>query len=140
MSEESNVPVDRWTRAYINIREAKRELGERFREEESALDEHLNKAKQMLIEHCKRSNQKGGTTIDGHSFSMQVKTRYVTQDWESLNKVILEHKVPELYEKRIHQGNMKQFLSENPEVLPAGMRTDSEYTIVVRRGKKNESK
>ena len=35
---------------------------------------------------------------------------------------------------------MKQFLSENPDILPAGMRTDSEYIIVVRRAKKNESK
>tara|TARA_R110002051_G_scaffold117637_7_gene191309 strand:+ start:665 stop:1084 length:420 start_codon:yes stop_codon:yes gene_type:complete len=139
MSNEDGVPLDRVVRAYINIRTAKRELGERYREEDHALDEQLNKAKNTLLQHCKDSKTKGGTTEDGHTFSRTVKTRYVTQDWVAFNKVILEHKVPELYEKRIHQGNMKQFLTENPDVLPAGLRADSEYTIVVRRGK-NEPK
>jgi hypothetical protein len=139
MTDENGVPVDRWVRAYINIREAKRELAERYREEDGSLDEQLNKAKGILLQHCKDSKTKSGTTEDGHTFTRQEKTRYVTQDWAALNKVILEHEVPELYEKRIHQGNMKQFLIENPDVLPAGLRADSEYIIVVRRGKKNES-
>jgi hypothetical protein len=42
-----------------------------------------------------------------------------------------------LLEKRLHQTNMKQFLEENPDLKPAGLNIDSEYTIVVRRGKNN---
>jgi hypothetical protein len=50
-------------------------------------------------------------------------------------KFMLEHEAPELLEKRLHQSNMKQFLEENPEVLPSGLNVDSEYTITVRRSK-----
>jgi hypothetical protein len=52
-----------------------------------------------------------------------------------MGKFILEHQVPDLLEKRIHQGNMKQFLEENPELLPPGLNSDSEYTVTVRRKK-----
>jgi len=48
---------------------------------------------------------------------------------------MLENQAPELLEKRIHQSNMKQFLEENPDLLPAGLNVDSEYTITVRRSK-----
>jgi hypothetical protein len=38
-----------------------------------------------------------------------------------------------LFEKRIHQGNMKQFLDEYPDKFPPGMLVDSKYKITVRR-------
>jgi hypothetical protein len=41
-----------------------------------------------------------------------------------------------LLEKRLHQTNLKQFLEENPELLPAGLQADRKYTVVVRRSKK----
>ena len=140
MSDQDGAPVDRYVRVYIKIRDTKKELAQQYREEDEALEEQLTKVKRVLLDYCRKSKQKGGTTDDGHTFTRQIKTRYVTQDWAAFNKVVLEHRVPELYEKRIHQGNMKQFLTENPDILPAGMRTDSEYIIVVRRSKKNESK
>jgi hypothetical protein len=40
-----------------------------------------------------------------------------------------------LLEKRLHQTNMRQFLEENPNLLPAGLMADSKYTVVVRRSK-----
>jgi hypothetical protein len=32
---------------------------------------------------------------------------------------------------------MKEFLSENPDLLPMGLNVESEYTVVVRRSKEN---
>jgi hypothetical protein len=46
---------------------------------------------------------------------------------------IAEHDAFELLEKRIHQTNMKQFLEENPDLHPAGLNVDSEYSVTVRR-------
>jgi hypothetical protein len=48
-------------------------------------------------------------------------------------KFILEHGVPEFFDKRLNQTNVKQFLEENPDLLPAGLNVDSEFTISVRR-------
>jgi hypothetical protein len=41
-----------------------------------------------------------------------------------------------LFEKRISQTNMKQFLEENPDKFPKGMLLDSAYKITVRRSNK----
>jgi hypothetical protein len=66
-------------------------------------------------------------------FYRGVATRYWTSDWESMGKFVVENNVPELLEKRLHQGNMKQFLEAHPDLLPPGLNVDSEYTITVRR-------
>ena len=47
-----------------------------------------------------------------------------------LNKFILENEVPELLEKRIHQGNIKQFLEDNPALLPAGLNCEMNTVTV----------
>jgi hypothetical protein len=45
----------------------------------------------------------------------------------------MENEAVDLLEKRIHQGNMRQFLEENRDLLPPGLNVDSEYTVTVRR-------
>jgi len=40
-----------------------------------------------------------------------------------------------LLERRIHQGNMKEWLQENPDKVPIGLNVDSRYDITVRRAK-----
>ena len=64
---------------------------------------------------------------------IKVKQKYWTSDWESMHKFILEHEVPEFLEKRLHQGAVKGFLEENPELLPKGLNVDSEYAVTVRK-------
>ena len=66
-------------------------------------------------------------------FYRTIKTRYWTNDWDSMNKFILKHEMPEFYEKRLNQTAVKQFLEENPDVLPPGLNVDSEYVVTVRK-------
>ena len=63
------------------------------------------------------------------------KKRFWTSDWEAMSKFIVENEAVDLLEKRISQGNMRQFLEENPEQHPPGLNADNEYTITVRRKK-----
>jgi hypothetical protein len=46
---------------------------------------------------------------------------------------IRENDAMHLLEQRIHNGNMKQFLSENPDELPVGLQADSKYVVRVRK-------
>ena len=48
---------------------------------------------------------------------------------------MLEHKVPEFFEKRLSQANVKEFLEDNPEAVPKGLNTDSEFVVTVRKSK-----
>jgi hypothetical protein len=67
------------------------------------------------------------------TISRRVQTRYWTTDWEQMNNFIVEHQAVHLLEKRIHNGNMKQFLEDNPDVLPIGLQIDNKYIIQVRK-------
>tara|TARA_R110000765_G_scaffold72292_2_gene140377 strand:+ start:213 stop:605 length:393 start_codon:yes stop_codon:yes gene_type:complete len=128
----SEVPADKMTKAYIKIRAKRAELAKTFKEEDDRLAEHLEKLKNALLNYCTDQNVESVRTSEG-LFYRSVKTKYWTSDWESMHKFVLEHGVPELLDKRLNQTNMKQFLEENPEVLPQGLNKDMEYAIAVRK-------
>lgn len=113
----------------------KREAEERawkIREEE--LTEELDLIKRELLDICKEEGVDSLKTKHG-TLVRSVKTRYWTNDWERFYDFMFEYNAPDLLEKRIHQTHMKQFLEENPDLLPAGLNVDSEYTLMVRRSK-----
>ena len=62
-----------------------------------------------------------------------VSTRYWTNDWESTYQFIKEHDAMYLLEQRIHNGNMRQFLDDNPDELPVGLQADTKYVVRVRK-------
>jgi len=110
--------------------EARRDADNKIAE----IEEQMGMVEQALLELCKTTGQGGGKTEFG-SFTRTVKTRYWTSNWPSMYEFIKQHEAIELLEQRIHQGNFKQFLQENPDVLPEGVNVDSRYAITVRRSK-----
>lgn len=126
--------LDRLVSVYIKIRDQKNELAATFAAQEKEFDEKLDKVKQALLEHCKATGTESVKTLSGTFWRTQRK-RFWTSDWDAMNRFIVENEAVDLLEKRIHQGNMKQFLEENPDVLPPGLNADSEYSITVRRKK-----
>ena len=130
MSADANKLVQ----VYIKIRDAKEIKKKQMEEEIGALDVQLEAVEQELLELCKTTGQDGGKTQFG-SFTRSVKTRYWTSDWDSMYKFIREHDVPEVLERRIHQGNFVDMLKENPNIMPAGVNVESKYSITVRRSK-----
>lgn len=117
---------------YVKIRDAKAAKTREMEEAIKALDAQLDSIEQELLTICKTTGQDGGKTAAG-SFTRSVKTRYWTSDWDSMYKFIREHDVPELLERRIAQGNFKEFLESNPDVMPEGVNLESKYSITVRR-------
>jgi len=137
MTEETQpaapaVPVEKLVKVYLKMNAKLSEIKAAFDAEEKALKEQMVKVKSALLTYCKEQNVESVRTGEG-LFYRNVTTRYWTNDWESMGKFIVENNVPDLLEKRLHQGNMKQFLEEHPEVLPPGLNVDSEYTITVRK-------
>jgi Zn/Cd-binding protein ZinT len=119
-------------RVYKNIRSKRAELSKKFKEEDGALIEKLDVVKKALLDYCNENNVESVRTSEG-LFYRSVKARYWTSDWESMYAFILDHQVPEFFDKRLNQSNVKQFLEENPELVPKGLNVDSEYTLSVRK-------
>lgn len=119
---------------YLKIRDAKEKLVHDHEAELAKLNVQLEAVEQELLEICKATGQDGGKTAYG-SFSKTVKTRYWTNDWDSMYSFIKKHDLPQLLERRIHQGNFKEFLEANPSAVPVGLNVDAKYSITVRRSK-----
>ena len=126
------VPVEKLTKAYIKIREKRAELSASFKDEDAKLADKMNTIKRALLDHCEEHSVESVRTTEG-LFYRTVKQRYWTNDWEQMHQFIMEHQVPELLEKRLNQTHMRQFLEENPDVLPKGLNVDSKYAISVRK-------
>lgn len=126
------VPVDKLVRVFLRMRAALDEKRQAYEAEERALKDQMAKVKSALLAYCREHNLDSVKTAEGLMYRT-VRTSYWTNDWESMGKFVVEHNVPELLEKRLHQGNVKQFLEENPGLLPPGLNVDSEYSITVRK-------
>ena len=124
--------LDKLTKVYLKIKAKRNELSAEFKEKDGDLRDQQDTVKQALLDHCKEHDVESVRTSEG-LFYRTVKTRYWTSDWESVYDFVREHDIPEFFEKRLNQGNVKQFLEENPECVPPGLNVDSEYMISVRK-------
>jgi hypothetical protein len=134
MTEETKttIPVEKLVKVYLKMNAALAEKKAAFDAEEKALKEQMATVKVFLLDYCKSQSVESVRTAEG-LFYRGVTTRYWTSDWESMGKFVVENNAPDLLEKRLHQGNMKQFLEDHPDLLPPGLNVDSEYTITVRK-------
>jgi hypothetical protein len=135
MSNGESISLDKLVKTYIKIRERRSELKAEFDAQDAPLVQQLEAVKGALLTHCKQHDVDSVRTSEG-LFYRTVKQSYWTSDWDKMHEFILEHGEPSLLDKRINQKNMKQFLEENPDLLPKGLNSNSEYTISVRRNKK----
>lgn len=132
--EGQDVSAEKLADIYIKIRDARAALKERFEAEDSTLKEQQDLLAEKMLDLCRDIDADSIKTPAG-TIIRKVDTRYWTTDWDSMYEFIEEHEAFPLLEKRLHQTNMRQFLEENPDLLPAGLQADSKYTIVVRRSK-----
>ena len=119
---------------YLKIRDAKEKLTEQYEKDKAKLDAQLDVIETELLNICKSTGQDGGKTEAG-TFTRSVKSRYWSSDWAAMARFIREHDAVDLLEQRIHQTNMKNFLAENPNLIPEGLNVDSKYAITVRRAR-----
>jgi hypothetical protein len=132
----SSLPLDKLAAIYIKIRDAKDKLTADYKQQYADLEEQMSVLEVEMLETCKTMNADSIRTKAG-TIIRSIKSRYWTNDWDSMYRFIKDNDAYGLLEKRLHQTHMKEFLSENPDLLPMGLNVESEYTVVVRRSKEN---
>lgn len=128
------IDINKLVKVFVKMRDKKAELAAEFKAADDAIQVQMDTVKRALLDYCKENGVESARTEAG-MFYRTVRSRYWTIDWEQMGAFIVEHKCPDLLEKRIHQGNMQAFLQDNPDLRPAGLSVDSEYTITVKKGK-----
>jgi septal ring factor EnvC (AmiA/AmiB activator) len=132
---ETSVPLNRLAKIYRKMRTEIQRLTQEYESQIEAIKEQqqevINEIKDIML----ATGQKTANTDEG-TIMLGTKTRFTTNDWDSFKQFVMEHEVLDLFEKRIAQGNMKQFLEENPGLVPPGLNSDTEYQITVRKPSK----
>jgi hypothetical protein len=126
------MPADKLVAVYRKIRAVIDEKEAAHKDEITSLKDQLGLVSAKLLDICNEQNVDGLRTSQG-TVTRRAVTRYWTNDWEAMYRFIKEQDAPFLLEQRIHNGNMREFLDENPEVLPLGLNADTKYAITVRK-------
>lgn len=134
--ETSPVDMDKLAAVYIKIRDKRATAKKEFEEKDKGLEEQMQVIADEMLEACKRIGADSIKTPHG-TIMRSVKSRYWTNDWDSMYTFIEEQGAFGLLEKRLHQTNMKDFLAENPDLYPVGLNVENSYSVVVRRSKEN---
>lgn len=132
MTDTTTVPVDKLVRVYLKMRAARNKIATEYDEKLEDIEGQIAQVRRALLDYCKEQNLESVRTSEG-LFYRTIKRRYWTNDWESMGKFVIENKIPDVYEKRLHQGNIQEFIEKNPDKLPPGLNIDSEYQVTVRR-------
>lgn len=130
--DEPAMPADKLVTAYRKIRDAIDEKEAEHKDVMATLKGQLDTIGAKLLDICNTQNLDSLRTPVG-TVTRRAVTRYWTNDWEAMYRFIKEQDMPQLLEQRIHNGNMKQYLEENPDELPIGLNADTKYAITVRK-------
>lgn len=129
-----DISLDKLVATFIKMRDARDEIKRDADDKMRDIEAQMQTVNQKILDMLSAQGADSIKTPHGTAYRT-VKSRYWTNDWESLYDFIAESDAFDLLEKRIHQSNMKQFLEENPALMPKGINVDSEYQVVVRRSK-----
>ena len=125
--------TDELVSAYINIRGQREKLLREYEDADKALKADLAQIEVALLELCNSVNADSIRTSHG-TVMRKLNERFFCQDWDNFYKFVLENEAPHLLERRIHQSNFKEFLSNHgDDGLPPGVNVMREYGVTVRK-------
>ena len=113
---------------YIKMRERIRELEDKVK----TIKEQQAMVADKMLELYNEQDANSLTTTNG-TISRRLNSSYWTSDWDSFYNFVKDNDAYHLLEKRIHNGNMKEFLTDNPDAVPMGLQARNQYIISVRK-------
>lgn len=131
------IDMDDLSQQYLRLRQRRELLKERYTAEDSALEKEMAEIEAHLLDSLNETNSNSMST-NSAVIMRSVRRRYMPTNWDAVYKLIDKHKAFSLLEKRVHNGNMKDFLDEHPDEYPAGLNVDSRYAVTVRRKNQGE--
>lgn len=125
---------DKLVAVYIKMRDKKDQLRKEMELQIADIEAKMDKISSKLLEHMETTNSDGIRTAHG-TVSKSITQRFWAPDWDQFREFVEEHGSLDLFERRIHQGNMRAFMEEHPELVPP-INADSKVTIRVTRSRK----
>lgn len=130
MAEE--LSIEQLARTYLKLRNAIEEREDAHKADMQPLKDQFEVVSAALLGICNTQNLDSVKTPAG-TVTRRTTSRYWTNDWAAMHDFIKEHDALELLENRIHTKHMKDFLAENPDLLPMGLQANTKYAVQVRK-------
>jgi len=135
MTDKKLTANEKLVKTYITIRDKRNELARAYESKDKELGNDLISIEQALLNSCNEIGADSMRTEFGTVIKKE-KQSFVCGDWDNFKK--WEHFEIEMLQQRIHQGNIKEFLSNREdEGLPPGISTMREFKITVRKPTKS---
>ena len=120
-------------KAYLTIRVEREKILHEYEEQDKKLKEDMTLIEQSMLSVCNDTNADSIKTQHGPVIR-KLNERFYCNDWDNFRNFVLDNEAVELLERRIHQGNFKEFMSEHQQDgLPPGVNVMREFGIVVRK-------
>ena len=133
MSETTELKLDDLVNVYLTIRSEREKLKASWEVKDGELEQDMKSLEQSMLTICNDTNASSIRTESG-TVIRSLKERFTTNDWGNFKKFVLDNEAIDLLERRIHQGNFKEFMAEHKDDgLPPGVNVMREFTIVVRK-------
>jgi hypothetical protein len=134
MNEVNN--VEDLVAAYLKLRGEKDAMTEIFEQAEAQIKQEMSNLEHKLLGLCATVGADSIKTSAG-TVIRTLHERYYTQDWYGFKQFVRETDNLDLFERRINQGNFKEYLKDNPDMgLPPGVNVLREYKATVRKPSK----
>ena len=118
---------------YLKLRNERDALLADYESRDEILKEAMRNIEVEMLNICNTTNADSIKTQHG-TVIRKLNERFYCNDWDNFRKFVLENEAVELLERRIHQGNFKEFMSERQgEGLPPGVNAMREFGITVRK-------
>lgn len=133
MSETTELNLDELVKIYLTIRNEREKIKSNWEVKDGELEQEMKLLEQSMLTVCNDTNASSIRTESG-TVIRSLKERFTTNDWDNFKKFVLDNEAIDLLERRIHQGNFKEFMAEHKDDgLPPGVNVMREFTIVVRK-------
>ena len=128
--------TDELVSAYLEIRTQREKLLREYEMADAALKDDMSKLETTMLDMCNAVNADSIKTKHG-TVMRKMNERFFCQDWDNFYKFVLDNEAVQLLERRIHQGNFREFLNNHEnDGLPPGVNVMREYGVSVRKASK----
>ena len=125
--------TDQLVETFITLRNERDRLRNEYEAKDAVIKEEMTTLEQALLAICNETNATSIKT-DKCTVIRKLNERFFCTDWDNFRDYVLEHQALELLERRIHQGNFKEFISgKESDGLPPGVNVMREFGVTVRK-------
>lgn len=125
--------TDQLVETFITLRNERDRLRNEYEAKDAVIKEEMTTLEQALLAICNETNATSIKTDKG-TVIRKLNERFFCTDWDNFRDYVLEHQALELLERRIHQGNFKEFISgKEADGLPPGVNVMREFGVTVRK-------